>query len=281
MRSLILSLLILLTVLSGVAEAQRRMTRVAPPTRPTSRQESAPRVDLESTPRVSVPGVKRPAVARPQLLEPALLQGGAGQGAVASFELDAPDAVRWELLIREVGGPIVQMMDGEGPPPVRLDWDGRTLDGALAWCGLPYEFEFGSIDSTGDVTRLSGDEFRLDPYLREEARGVSWLLAGADLTPARRHDHARPGDPVAAAEAGLARVLSRLERDDSRAPVRIEVLAANEREALALAEAIQTVLVGHPAACDRAVEAFVGVAATAPGAGTVLITTVDPDARSS
>jgi hypothetical protein len=263
--------LTVLLICVGIAladEPPRRTTRVASGPVRTAPPPEAPRTAPE--PRLAPP-VTRPTVARPSLLEPSHVVQGNGAGVVARFEVTAGEAVAWELVVTEVGGPTAQVFRGEGPPPATIAWDGRTLDGGLAWAGITYTYELAAVDSAGVVSEMPGTPFALPSYTREERRGISFLLPGRQLAPGRR------GDPVDAARAGLQSAAVQLNQDGGNGAVRIEVLARDEDAALALGEAVRTALADLLDPPDRPIDLFIGQALAAPPEGTVLITTAPRD----
>jgi hypothetical protein len=206
--------------------------------------------------------------ARPNLLEPTFQLEGIGRGAVACFQFEAEQAVAWELVVREVDGPVAQIFAGDGPPPGRIPWDGRLLDGGLAWCGMRYTYDVASVDSAGATTHLQGGVFTLPAYSHADRQGVSFLMPGQQLA-SRGH-----GDPLTAARKGLASASEQLNRLGDAGAVRVEVLARDEAAALALGETIRGALAELLDPGDRPVDLYVGTAASAPAGGTVLITTV-------
>ena len=245
----------------------RRTTRVASgPVRP-GLEEAPPEARL--TPKSGVaPPVARPSHARPTLLEPLSLVEGVGHGQVACFEVHVEQAAAWQLVVHEIDGPVAQIFEGQGSPPSRIPWDGRLLDGGLAWSGMDYTYYVAFVDSSGAVGEMAGTAFTLPAYSREERRGISFLMPGCRLAPGRS------GDPVAAAVAGLESVAEQLNQLSGLAAVRVEVLARDEATATVLSEAVRTALADLLVDGDRAVDLYVGTAAAAPPEGTVLITTV-------
>ena len=248
-------------------EPDRRTTRVASgPVRAVA-DEDPPAAPLTSRPVLPPPG-DRLDPARPSLLEPTFQLEGVGRGAVACFQIDAEQAVAWELVVREVDGPVAQIFAGDGPPPGRIPWDGRLLDGGLAWCGMRYTYDVASVDSSGATTHLQGSVFTLPAYSHTDRQGISFLLPGQRLASGRH------GDPLTAARVGLASASAQLNRLGGVGAVRVEVLARNEAEALALGETIRRALAELLDPGDRPVDLYVGTATSAPAGGTVLITTV-------
>lgn len=253
--------------LVGADQPPRRTTRVASgPVRPARKEE--PQTATPAPKPVVSPSVTRPAPARPALLEPSFQLEGVGRGMVACFQVEAQQAAIWQLVVREVDGPVAQIFEGQGPPPTRIPWDGRLLDGGLAWSGVTYTYDLAFIDSTDAVSEMPGNDFTLPAYSREDREGISFLMPGRRLAPGRR------GDPVPAATAALESVAQRLNADAGLAPVRVEVLARDETAAMALGETVRAALAGLLDPADRAVDLYVGTASAVPSEGTVLITTV-------
>ncbi|MEZ4386872.1 MAG: hypothetical protein R3D98_04725 [Candidatus Krumholzibacteriia bacterium] len=220
-------------ILARADEPPRRTSRVASgPVHPAPSPEP-PRTAPAARPALT-PSVARPTAARPSLLEPSHVVQGHADRIVARFEVRADAASAWELVVTEVGGPVAQIFAGQGPPPATVAWDGRLLDGGLAWSEVTYTYDLASVDSLGVVARTPGAPFTLPAYTREEPAGVSFLLPGRLLVPGRR------GDPVDAARAHLASAATRLNQDPGRTVVRIEVLARDEDAALVLGEAVRT-----------------------------------------
>ncbi len=187
---------------------------------------------------------------------------------VVCFQVQAPQAAEWQLVVREIDGPVAQIFEGEGSPPSSIPWDGRLIDGGLAWSGMPYSYHLAYVDSSGAVGEVAGRKFSLPAYSREDRQGISFLVPGSRLTPGRR------GDAVASAAAGLESVAERLNAEGGLATVRVEVLARDETSALNLGGTIRTALADMLDLDGRTVELYVGPAAAAPPDGTVLITTV-------
>jgi len=284
MRSLCCSLILLTFLGTGLARAEepRRTRRLEPlPVRPMPEPETATAPVLDPPAPAPVP---RPAVDWPTLLEPRVALEGLGRDEIICFQVQAPLAARWELVVREVDGPVAQIVRGEGPPPPRISWDGRLLDGGLAWSGMRYTYGLDFVDAAGDEDRIPGTGFVLPAYSRESPDGIAFLIPGHELVPARRRVPAEPGslaDPEAAARARLKRVAERLNRRGGATPVRIEVLAPDETAAVALAETLRGVLADLLDDPGRPVDAYAGVAAAAPTEGTVLITTTTVPAPQS
>ena len=269
--------ILLIILCCGFAQADeppRRTTRVASrPARPVP-AETPQQAPLEPRPTVTPPA-PRPEPSRPALLEPTAQLEGVGRGMVACFQVQADEAAFWQLVVREVGGPVAQIFEGEGSPPSRIPWDGSLLDGGLAWAGMTYDYYLAYADSLGTVREMDGAAFTLPAYSREDRAGLSFLVPGSQVSPGRR------GDPVAAATAGLDSVAAQLNRAGGSAVVRIEVLARDEASALALGEAVHTALAGLLDPADRTVDLYVGAAMAAPVEGSVLITTVPPGTPAS
>lgn len=249
-------------------EPPRRMTRVASATvRSSSSVEEMSSSRLVSKPTVP-PTMDRSISTKPALLEPSFQLEGVGRGMVACFQVEAQQAMVWQLVVQEIDGPVAQIFEGEGSPPARIPWDGRLLDGGLAWSGMPYNYYLAYVDSTGVVGEMEGADFTLPSYSREERHGFSFLAPGSRFIPGRH------GDAVAAAKVGLESVANRLNAEGVTETVRVEVLARDEITAMDLGENIRTALAElvHPG--GREVELYVGAATAAPLDGTVLITTV-------
>jgi hypothetical protein len=257
------------------------LVRAEPPPRRTSRVDSGParpapaaapaetaRTESRTRkPAVTLPAQKRPGD-RPDLLEPSHLLEGVGRGAVASFQVDAPAAAIWQLVVREVDGPVAQIFEGEGPPPGIIPWDGRLLDGGLAWSGTRYTYEVAWVDSTGASDGVAGSPFLLPDYSRVDREGLSVLMTGERIVPGGH------GDAAAMARSALRATAGRLNETAVLSPVRVEVLAPDERTALALGKTVRAALAELLEPADRPVDLYVGTAVAAPTAGTVLITTV-------
>jgi hypothetical protein len=247
-----------------------------PPRRTTRVPRSSERVVRTSEPRATSPNLKpavpppvtKPALAQPALLEPRVVLEGLGRGIVACFQIESAAAASWQLTVRELAGPVVSVLEGSGTPPTRIPWDGRLLDGGLAWSAMTYTFELVCADTAGVENRLAGANFVLPAYSREEPAGLSFLLPGRQLAPGRH------GDPVDAAIAGLQRTAELLNYDGGLAVVRVEVLARERTTAFALGETVRVALESLLDPPDRPVEVYAGAAAAAPPEGTVLITTV-------
>jgi len=220
------------------------------------------------------PPVARGSFGATGLLEPDVMHRGVGRDVVVCFQPEVARAAAWQLIVREVDGPVAQVFRGQGAPPSQVPWDGRLLDGGLAWCDLAYTYDLVIADTTGTTREIAGEPFTLPPYSRTGPEGVTFLVAGRELVPGRRRTPGRPGDPLAAAAAGMERVAERLDQLPITDPVRIEVLARDEAAAVALAQTVRTALVSLLAAPGRPVEAYAGQAAAAPREGTVVVTTV-------
>ncbi|MBD3221547.1 hypothetical protein GF314_09915 [bacterium] len=251
----------------------RRLDRVLPPrqVREVERDDERGAAALKP----ALPPITRPTVERPGLLEPTVMRHGLGRDALAAFQPHAPHAVQWELMVREVDGPVAQVFAGEGPPPVRIAWDGRMLDGNWAWSGVAYTYVFGSVDSTGAVTEMPGEPFTLAAYTRDGPRRATFLIPGDQLNGDPARGSVRAADPATTSAAGLDRVADRLRRRETSGTVRVEVLARDDEAALALADAVQTALAELLAGRGLTIEAYAGTASAAPPQGTVRITT-DP-----
>jgi len=248
-------------------EPPRRTTRVATSTVRSTVPEEPTSSRLVPKPMVP-PTADRSLATKPALLEPSFQLEGVGHGMVACFQVEAEQAMVWQLVVQEIDGPVAQIFEGEGSPPDRIPWDGRLLDGGLAWSGMPYSYYLAYVDSSGVVGEMEGADFTLPSYSREERHGFSFLAPGS------RFVSGRQGDSVAAAKAGLQSLAGRLNAEGVTETVRVEVLARDEITALDLGENIRTALAEliHPGGRD--VELYVGSAAAAPRDGTVLITTV-------
>lgn len=255
-------------------EAPRRTRRVeSGPARPGP-AEASPSPALAPQPTGTAP-VAAATSTRPTLLEPTFLREGVGRGTLVSFEVQAEEAVAWELVVREIDGPVAQIFAGQGAPPARIPWDGRLLDGSLAWCELGYTYELAYADSNGTVGTVAGADFTLPAYSREDPRGLSFLLPGQRLAPGGR------GDPVAAAKAGLQSIATNLDRIGGNSAVRIEVLARDETVALALGQAVRAALAALLANPGRVLDLYVGTAEAAPESGTLLVTTAPAGATTA
>lgn len=255
-------------------EGPRRTRRVeSGPARPAAVEQ--PQAAAPTPPSVPAPQTAPATSARPTLLEPTFLREGVGRGTVVCFEVQAEQAVAWELVVREIDGPVAQIFAGQGPPPARIPWDGRLLDGSLAWCDLGYTYELVYADSAGTVGTEAGTDFTLPAYSREDPRGLSFLLPGQRLAAGGR------GDQEAAARAGLQSIAAGLDRIGGNTPVRVEVLARDEAAALALGQTVRSALAGLLANPNRVLDLYVGTADAAPDQGTLLITTIPPGAYSA
>ncbi len=288
---LIIPVVLLATVADpGVADrGPSRLTRVE--TEP-ARADTAVAVVDDTAPAGSPPSaearrplaVDRPAVPPRALLEPDLQLAGTGRDAVASFQVQAHDAVSWELTVAEVGGPVARVFRGEGPPPARIDWDGRLGDGGFAWSGLTYTYRLASVDAAGAVGTVAGAGFTLPGYARTHRDGLTIVLAGARVAPRRRVVRAglgaafqggppgRGADPVAAARAGLRPAARRLESAPRWTRLRVEVLGPDREAALALGDAVRRALIELLARPDLEVDLYVGAAPAATVDGAVRIT---------
>jgi hypothetical protein len=271
----VLVLLIALTVAwsapTRAGDPSRRLQRIPPPARPerSERVEEPTRAAPKLKP--AAPSVSRPRLPRADLLEPRQVFEGGGRDEVASFRAPRNQSVAWELAVREQGGPVVQILGEHGPAPARIAWDGRLLDGTLAWPGMTYVYDLALVDSSGVVETIAGDPFTLPSYTREDAQTVAFLMTGHDLVPGRRPGSVRNSDPVAAAAKRLERPAERLGRRDGA--ILVEVLAQDQDTALRLATVVQTALAGLAELADRPIAAYAGVADAAPAEGTVLIET--------
>ncbi len=269
----------LMLVLTGAEavradEGPRRTRRVeSGPARPAA--VPPPEAAAPAPPTAAAAPAAPVATVRPGLLEPTFLREGVGRGTVVSFEVQAGQAVAWELVVREIDGPVAQIFAGQGAPPARIPWDGRLLDGSLAWCELGYTYELAYADSTGTVGTIAGADFTLPAYSREDPRGLSFLLSGHKLTPGGR------GDPLAAARAGLQPIAANLDRIGGNSTVRVEVLARDETVALALGQTVRAALADLLANPSRVLDLYVGTAEAAPELGTLLVTTVPAGAYSA
>jgi hypothetical protein len=265
-RWLTILLVLAWTGTAAAQDAPRRTTRVesqpARTSRPTPRASAPQRAPL--APKPSLPST---AAVKRTLLEPSTPADG-GRSMVIAFEVRTPPGVFWQLVLQEIDGPVAQIFEGQGEPPARIPWDGRLLDGGLAWSGMDYTYYVAFADSTGEVGETSGGPFTLPAYTHEDRGGISFLL---------------PGDRLAtdtATAATLRSVANRLDRDTRPTPVRVEVLAESRDAALTLGESVRSTLL-NLLATDRAVDLFVGEASAAPRAGTVLITTAPLTSPSS
>ena len=248
-------------------EGFRRMRRVeSGPARPAPAEPA--QAAVPALPTVPAPQTAPATTTRPTLLEPTFLREGVGRGTLVSFEVQAEEAVAWEVVVREIAGPVAQIFAGQGAPPARIPWDGRLLDGSLAWCDLGYTYELAYADSNGIVGTVAGADFTLPAYSREDPRGLSFLLPGQRLAPGGR------GDPVAAAKAGLQAIATNLDRIGGNSAVRVEVLARDEAVALALGQTVRAALAALLANPSRVLDLYVGTAEAAPESGTLLVTTV-------
>ncbi len=268
--------------------APPRLTRVqtapaAPDTMATGRAEASAASRPTAT-AARLPGpVQRPAVPSPTLLEPEVQLAGTGRDVVASFQVEADRAVRWELTVTEVGGPVARVFRGEGPPPARIPWDGHLQDGGLAWSGLTYTYRLSYVDAAGAAGTVPGAEFTLPGYARSGREGTTILISGARVAPRRRVVHAglgaafrdapptRAADPVAAARAGLRRTASRLEADPSWTRLRVEALAPDRGAALHLGRAVRQALAELLDRPALVVDLYVGAAPAATVDGAVRI----------
>ena len=274
----------------GIADrGPSRLTRVQ--TEP-ARADTAVAVAADTAPAGSAPSaearrpvaVERPVVPPRALLEPDLQLAGTGRDAVASFQVQADDAMSWELTVAEVGGPVARVFRGEGPPPARIVWDGRLHDGGFAWSGLTYTYRLTSVDTAGAVGAVAGADFTLPGYVRTDHEGLTILLAGAQVAPRRRVVRAGLGsafqdgppaqaaDPVAAAAAGLRRTVRRLESAPPWTRLQVEVLGPDRAAALALGRAVRQALIALLARPGLAVDLYVGAAPAATVDGAVRIT---------
>jgi len=265
---IVILLFLLAADLVRADEPPRRMTRVVSAAGQSSSSVEEPASSRLVPKPLVPPTVDRSLATKPALLEPSFQLEGVGHGMVACFQVEAQQAMVWQLVVQEMDGPVAQIFEGEGSPPARIPWDGRLLDGGLAWSGMPYSYYVAYVDSTGVVGEIEGADFTLPSYSREERHGFSFLAPGSRFVPGRH------GDAVAAAKAGLEGVANRLNAEGVTETVRVEVLAREETTALDLGENIRMALVElvHPG--GREVELYVGSANAAPRDGTVLITTV-------
>ncbi len=255
-------------------EYSRRLTRVPPPSAPRPSDEAPVPAPVPPAPQAALPSIVRPSVAKPALLEPAYEVAGLGRGNVVSFQVAATDAVVWQLVVREVDGPVAQIFSGEGAPPPRINWDGRLIDGGLAWCALTYTYDLYYTDAAGEDGTVAGSDFTLPAYTREDPQGVTFLIPGDQLRPGHGPQATPAGDTAAAARSRLAPVAGRLDRAPDRITIRIEVFARDAGSAQDLGEAVRVALLALLERRDRAIELYVGDAPAAPAAGTIAITTV-------
>jgi hypothetical protein len=216
------------------------------------------------TPRPTV----SPLVERPLLLEPRLVLEGLGQHAVASFQPAVAGVDAWNLTVRESAGPIVAVISGEGSPPEAILWDGRLLDETWARPGMRYAYTFSFQYPGGSSKTVTGEEFQLTSYVREEPEGVTVLFTAPAKADAPATDSAVMVGPQVRRTAAL------LNRNAyAAAPVTIEVLAREEDRARIYGEAVRSFLVAELTPPHREINLYVGHATAAPAAGTAMITT--------
>lgn len=262
-------LLLILLSLVGAAfgradQTDQRTRRVVP----ASVRPDPPERARETLQPLGTPAVVRPTVDRPGLLEPAFELEGLGRGVVACFQLQIEQAESWRLVVREVDGPVAQIFAGEGPPPSRIPWDGRLLDGGLAWCGMTYAYDLAFTDTSGHVDHMAGAAFTLPAYSREEPTGISYLIAGRQLGFSGR------SSDRSATVATLQRIAGGLNQTGDESAIRVEVLARDEDAAMTMAVTIRAVLEELIEPAGRVVEAYAGAAEAAPVGGTALISTI-------
>jgi hypothetical protein len=206
------------------------------------------------------------AVARRPLLEPKQIFASAPSDAVARFRPQVDVATGWSLSIAERGGPEIAVLSGDGNPPSEIVWDGRTLNGGLAWPGLRYDYVFSFRDPTGVGHHVAGEEFTVPAYTCTADSSLSILFTGA----AYRDAASAPADTTLGPCMRQTVALLRRRPPDQR--LRIEVLAHGDELARTLGEELRAVLSRELERDPVTITVYAGRALAAPPGGTVQVT---------
>lgn len=186
-------------------------------------------------------------------------------GPLARFTPVMAGVDGWKLLVVDSRGQTTMVFAGRGNPPAEIAWDGLRLDGTPAPPGYTYSYVLEARDDAGNQRRFVGDGFSLPAYRRDDAPGPEFLMSGAQW------QGDQPGGGVPSALALEAASWFNLRCEPTRL---ISVIATHRTvaEASALAQEVAAALSPHLAGAPGRVVAVPRVAAGAPPAGTLRLT---------
>jgi hypothetical protein len=96
---------------------------------------------------------------------------------VVTFHADKPTSgviTGWELKIVNFRGLPVKRFGGSGPPPRKIQWDGRDERGDMISVGFPYSYVITVTDKGTNTYNYGGASFRISAldYRSEDSRFV-------------------------------------------------------------------------------------------------------------
>jgi flagellar motor protein MotB len=87
----------------------------------------------------------------------------------------------WDLTITDFQGSPFQTFEGNGAPPHRLEWDGRSSDGRMLRTGYPYSYVFSQTDKGTNTYNHAGVSFRLPALDYDDGDDRVLELSGNEL----------------------------------------------------------------------------------------------------
>jgi hypothetical protein len=147
---------------------------------------------------------------------------------VKIFRAQFSNVARWQLDITTTEGSVFRTLSGQGNPPKKIEWDGRSSSSQLLGAGSTYSYRLTAFDKAGNKRTFPGKSFSVSAFYVKDGERLLIGISGSELfsedtfglTPAARE--------YAQEAAGLIRYFSRAN------DVAIETDLSNVEEFLAL-----------------------------------------------
>ena len=158
---------------------------------------------------------------------------------VATFYPEDPEgheAVSWNLTVTDFRGSPHREFKGEGAPPPTVAWDGRSDRGEILKAGYPYSFLYSVTDKGTNTYNYAGVSFRIPALDYREGRDRHLDFAGDRMFGRGGWELKPEGREWLVAAADVVR------RDHPFSPLRVHVVASDERVAAGRAEQVARIL---------------------------------------
>ncbi len=158
---------------------------------------------------------------------------------LATFYPEDPEgheAVAWTLTVTDFRGSPYREFRSEGSPPRAVSWDGRSDRGEILKAGYPYSFLYSVTDKGTNTYNYAGVSFRIPAMDYREGRDRHLDFAGDRMFRRGRWELKPEGVEWLVAAADIVR------RDNPFSPLRVHVVASDERVAAERADAVARVL---------------------------------------
>lgn len=155
---------------------------------------------------------------------------------VATFFPEDPeghDAENWRLTVTDFRGSPFREYRGDGKPPRTVSWDGRDDQKKMLEVGYPYSYLYSVTDKGTNTYNYAGVSFRIPAVDYREDNDRRLDYAGD------RMFEKRSGDLVEEGRAWLTGALDIIRRDHPYSPLKVLVVAEEERLAARRADTVK------------------------------------------